>query len=401
MDYPIKLSEILSDCIITIQPNTVFWRCQRRPLDKTISVKENINTKTNNGAVWFALNKDNATDGYATATNNVLYKATNKRHLKLVNICNNKFHYIFLNNVYNYYKNLFKIDTTEILTSKNIQEHSNINLISRELSIFPLGLPNKETCKLIFEYAGRLSGNDVDKFPDCDKFDKNNSIHIKIFEYAKHFFDGRFRNSITVPNIMEGGKKINFDLYMVEMMKRLYLDIDGYIADCEMPICYSTYGILHKELCLFNIENMDFQVEQEIIMGGNKRKNNIIKNKSKKNKIKDFNNKKIISGGNNLPRTPEFFDKIQIELYGKYIYYMTDKEIEDNVLNGKKLIKTVDNGLFYKDDDVETYRKEVYYKNLDDEERYTYYFYKKYNDGYEKGDEYTDYEIKRIQDRDD
>ena len=399
MDFPIKLFEILQDSIIIIQPNTILWRSQRRPLDKKIPVKENINTTTNNGAVWFAVNKDDATEGYATSTKNVLYKATNKTELKLVNICDNNFHHKFINDVYNYYKNNFTIETTDILTSKNIQEHSNINLISRELSVFPLGLPNKETCKLIFEYAGRLSGLDEDKFPDCDIFDKNNSDHVKVVEDAKQNFDGRFRNSITVPNIMDEGKKINFDLYMVEMMKILYSDIDGYIANCKMPICYTTYGKLHKEICLFNIDIMDFQVEQEINKGGNKRKNNIIEDKSKKNKIKEFNNKKNI-GGNSFPRTPDWTDKIQIENYGNYVYFLTDEEIKDNVLNGKELIKTIDKGLSYKDDDVESYHKEVYYKDLNGKERFTHYYYKKYSDGYEKGDKWTDEEMQRIQDRD-
>ena len=106
MDFPIKLFEILQDSIIIIQPNTILWRSQRRPLDKKIPVKENINTTTNNGAVWFAVNKDDATEGYATSTKNVLYKATNKTELKLVNICDNNFHHIFVDYNANNHRNI-------------------------------------------------------------------------------------------------------------------------------------------------------------------------------------------------------------------------------------------------------------------------------------------------------
>lgn len=205
MKFPIKLSEILPECIITIQTNTVFWRCQKTQLNANISIKENIDIITNNGSVWFAFTKDDA-NNYATSTKNVLYKATNKKEVKLVNICNYNFHHKFMTDVYNYYKIKFNIKLNDILTSKNIQELSNINLISRELSIFPLGLPNRETCKLIFEYAGRLSGLDEDKFPDCDIFDKNNKDHVKVIEYAKTFFDCRFRNSITITDITNNKK---------------------------------------------------------------------------------------------------------------------------------------------------------------------------------------------------
>lgn len=175
-------------------------------------------------------------------------------------------------------------------------------------------------------------------------------------------------------------------------MNLLYSDIDGYIADCEMPICYTTYDYLHKEICLFNIDNMDFKVEQEINKGGSKRKN-IIEDDSKKNK-KSF-------GGHIIPynRNPDIDHRFK-KFYGKYIYFLTDEEIKEKIYKNEEIIKIIDEGVFYKDDDVIVYRKKINYYDINKKNRYTYYNYKKYKDGYEKESKLTDYEIQRVQDRD-
>jgi hypothetical protein len=137
---------------------------------------------------------------------------------------------------------------------------------------------------------------------------------------------------------------------------------------------------------------MDFNVEQEINKGGGKRKI-IIEDDSKKLK-KSF-------GGHAIPQTrnPRHEQRFK-RMYGNFVYFLTDEEIKEKIYKKEEIIKITDEGIFYKDAEFVVYRKKIDYYDITKRNRYTYYDYKKYNDGYEEEDELTDHEIQRVQDRD-